>query len=76
MSISCTQRTQASWANSNPRQVAQTLRELLLAQDACVRWVQEIEIAGPGFLNLRLRPAAKQAVVPVSYTHLTLPTKA
>ena len=48
---------------SNPRQVAQTLRELLLAQDACVRWVQEIDIAGPGFLNLRLRPAAKQAVV-------------
>ena len=27
------------------------------------RWVQELEIAGPGFINLRLKPAAKQAVV-------------
>jgi arginyl-tRNA synthetase len=27
------------------------------------RWVSALEIAGPGFINLRLAPAAKQAVV-------------
>ena len=27
------------------------------------RWVQALEIAGPGFINLRLAPAARQAVV-------------
>jgi arginyl-tRNA synthetase len=27
------------------------------------RWVEALEIAGPGFINLRLTPAAKQAVV-------------
>ena len=27
------------------------------------RWVDAIEIAGPGFLNIRLKPAAKQEVV-------------
>jgi arginyl-tRNA synthetase len=26
-------------------------------------WVEALEIAGPGFINLRLKPAAKQAVV-------------
>ena len=33
------------------------------AQPAATRWVQAFEIAGPGFVNLRLAPAAKQAVV-------------
>ncbi|RXL61656.1 arginine--tRNA ligase, partial [Citrobacter sp. AAK_AS5] len=27
------------------------------------RWVSAIELAGPGFLNIRLQPAAKQQVV-------------
>ncbi len=48
---------------SNPRQVAEQLRSLLLAQAAFVQWVQDIDIAGPGFINMRLRPEAKQQVV-------------
>ena len=47
----------------NPRQLAETLRTALLATPAYQRWVSEIDIAGPGFINLRLKPAAKQEVV-------------
>jgi arginyl-tRNA synthetase len=47
----------------NPRQLAQSLRESLLARPAYQRWVDAIEIAGPGFINFRLRPAARQQVV-------------
>ncbi len=47
----------------NPREVAALLVEALKRQPAVQRWVQQIEIAGPGFINLRLTPAAKQAVV-------------
>ena len=47
----------------NPRELAQWLVEQLRLQPAVQRWVQELEIAGPGFVNLRLKPAAKQAVV-------------
>jgi arginyl-tRNA synthetase len=47
----------------NPRAIAQTLVERLQAQPAFQRWVAALEIAGPGFINLRLRPAAKQQVV-------------
>ena len=47
----------------NPREVAALLVAALNRQPAVQRWVQQIEIAGPGFINLRLAPAAKQAVV-------------
>jgi arginyl-tRNA synthetase len=47
----------------NPRELAQRLVDLLQAQAAVRRWVSALEIAGPGFINLRLAPAAKQAVV-------------
>ncbi|MDE2504958.1 MAG: arginine--tRNA ligase, partial [Burkholderiales bacterium] len=47
----------------NPREVAAELVRGLEAQPAFRRWVQALEIAGPGFINLRLAPAAKQAVV-------------
>jgi arginyl-tRNA synthetase len=47
----------------NPREVAQALVQALQRQPACVRYVQALEIAGPGFINLRLAAAAKQAVV-------------
>ena len=47
----------------NPRELAQALVEQLRAQPAAQRWVQDFEIAGPGFVNLRLKPAARQAVV-------------
>jgi arginyl-tRNA synthetase len=47
----------------NPRQLAETLRTALLAQAAFAQWVDAVEIAGPGFINIRLKPAAKQEVV-------------
>ncbi|MBI3369101.1 MAG: arginine--tRNA ligase [Burkholderiales bacterium] len=47
----------------NPRELAQGLIAALQAQPAVQRWVAALEIAGPGFINLRLTPAAKQAVV-------------
>ena len=47
----------------NPRELAQSLVKLLEAQSAVQRWVSALEIAGPGFINLRLSAAAKQAVV-------------
>ena len=48
---------------SNPRAVAEQLIAALKAQPAFERWVSALDIAGPGFINLRLAPAAKQAVV-------------
>ncbi len=47
----------------NPRELATALVEALQRQAAVQRWVQSLEIAGPGFINLRLQPAARQAVV-------------
>jgi arginyl-tRNA synthetase len=47
----------------NPRELAQELLVALQAQPAVQRWVAQLEIAGPGFINLRLSAAAKQAVV-------------
>jgi len=47
----------------NPRELAQSLVQALERQPAVQRWVQSLEIAGPGFINLRLQLAAKQAVV-------------
>ena len=48
---------------ANPRQLGEALRTDLLAQPAFERWVGAVEIAGPGFINLRLKPEAKQTVV-------------
>jgi arginyl-tRNA synthetase len=48
---------------ANPRELATKLVAALQAQPACERWVEAIEIAGPGFINLRLKDAARQAVV-------------
>ncbi|GAB1385494.1 arginine--tRNA ligase [Melaminivora sp.] len=47
----------------NPRQLGEQLKAALEATPAFQQWVQAIELAGPGFLNLRLQPAAKQQVV-------------
>ena len=47
----------------NPRQLAESLRESLLLQPAYQQWVEAIEIAGPGFINFKLRPAARQQVL-------------
>ena len=47
----------------NPRQLAENLKAELLSQTAFQRWVDAIEIAGPGFINIRLKPESKQQVV-------------
>lgn len=47
----------------SPRQVAESLRGALLSTPAFSTWVDAVEIAGPGFINIRLKPAAKQQVV-------------
>lgn len=46
-----------------PRELAEELSAALLATPAFTQWVESIEIAGPGFLNIRLKTAAKQQVV-------------
>ena len=47
----------------NPREIAQALVDALRVEPAVQRWVAALEIAGPGFVNLRLTAAARQAVV-------------
>ncbi len=47
----------------NPRELATALVAALQAQPAVQQWVSAVEIAGPGFINLRLKPEAKQAIV-------------
>ncbi|HEV7913393.1 MAG TPA: arginine--tRNA ligase [Albitalea sp.] len=46
----------------NPREVAQALIDALQRRPAA-RHLAGMEIAGPGFINLRLTPAAKQTIV-------------
>ncbi len=47
----------------NPRQLADTLKTALEGMAPFQRWVAAIEIAGPGFINIRLKPEAKQQTV-------------
>jgi len=47
----------------SPRSLAEKLRTTLLANPAYLRWVEAVDIAGPGFINIKLKPAAKQQVV-------------
>jgi arginyl-tRNA synthetase len=62
--LACTAAMQlAKPLRKNPREVAQALIDALMRQDAVRRVVAAMEIAGPGFINLRLNAAAKQAVV-------------
>jgi arginyl-tRNA synthetase len=62
--LACTAAMQLAKAlKQNPRQLGEALREALLATPAFQQWVDAIELAGPGFINIRLKDAAKQAVV-------------
>ena len=62
--LACTAAMQLAKAlKQNPRQLSESLRSALLTTPAFERWVDAIEIAGPGFINIRLKNAAKQAVV-------------
>src|SRR6218665_284943 len=45
----------------NPRELAAALVEALQRRPAFARWVEALEIAGPGFINIRLKDAARQA---------------
>src|SRR6218665_552542 len=62
--LACTAAMQlARPLKKNPRELAQQLVDALARQPAVRQWVEAMEIAGPGFINLRLKAAAKQAVV-------------
>jgi len=62
--LACTVAMQlAKPLKKNPRELAQALIEALQRREAFQRWVASLEIAGPGFINIRLTEAAKQAVV-------------
>ena len=47
----------------SPRELAQAVVAAILADPARAGLVESIDIAGPGFINLRVATAAKQAVV-------------
>ncbi|WP_428415931.1 arginine--tRNA ligase [Methylibium sp.] len=47
----------------NPRELAQALIDALQRREAVQRWVAALEIAGPGFINLRLKDSTRQQVV-------------
>ena len=49
-------------AGVNPRVIAETLAELLMLDDRVV----SVDVAGPGFLNLRLAPEFWTSVIPVA----------
>ena len=62
--LACTAAMQlARPQKKNPRELAGALIAALLARPAVQQWVESLEIAGPGFINIRLRPAARQQVV-------------
>ena len=62
--LACTAAMQlARPLKKNPRELAQALIEALQRRAAFQQWVDALEIAGPGFINIRLKAAAKQAVV-------------
>ena len=47
----------------SPRQLAENLKAALLATPSFQTWVESIDIAGPGFLNFKLKASAKQQIV-------------
>jgi arginyl-tRNA synthetase len=46
-----------------PRDIAKSLVESLREEAAVQRWVDALEVAGPGFVNLRLKAEARQRIV-------------
>jgi arginyl-tRNA synthetase len=47
----------------NPRELAQAIVAAVMADPARQALIESADIAGPGFINLRVSPAARQAVV-------------
>ncbi|OZI16743.1 arginine--tRNA ligase [Bordetella genomosp. 7] len=50
-------------ARRNPRDLAQSIVDALMAETAARALVESAEIAGPGFINFRITTAARQAVI-------------
>ncbi|MBV2161322.1 arginine--tRNA ligase [Achromobacter denitrificans] len=50
-------------ARRNPRELAQAIVDALMALPEAAALVESAEIAGPGFINLRVTAAARQAVI-------------
>jgi arginyl-tRNA synthetase len=48
---------------ANPRALGEAMKAALEATPAFAKWAEPLEIAGPGFINIRLKPAAKQTTV-------------
>ncbi len=62
--LACTAAMQLAKAlKQNPRALAENLQSKLMANSPFAHWVSAVEIAGPGFINIRLKPEAKQQVV-------------
>jgi arginyl-tRNA synthetase len=62
--LACTAAMQlAKPLKKNPRELGELLIQHLQAQPAFIQWVAGMELAGPGFINIRLHDRAKQAVV-------------
>lgn len=50
-------------ARRNPRELAQAIVDAVMANPDAAALVEGAEVAGPGFINLRITPAARQAVI-------------
>jgi arginyl-tRNA synthetase len=62
--LACTAALQLSkHVKRNPRELATMLVEALQRQPAVQQWVDSMQIAGPGFINVTLKAAARQSVV-------------
>jgi arginyl-tRNA synthetase len=62
--FACTAAMQlAKSLQTNPRQLGETLRERLMQTPVFQQWVSAVNVAGPGFLNIVLKPEAKQQIV-------------
>jgi arginyl-tRNA synthetase len=62
--FACTAAMQlAKSLQTNPRQLGETLRERLMQTPVFRQWVSAVNVAGPGFLNIVLKPEAKQQIV-------------
>ena len=61
----------------NPRELASGIADAIRADARGQRLVSAVEIAGPGFINLRLSPAARADVIAavLSLIHISEPTR-
>jgi arginyl-tRNA synthetase len=53
----------AKSVKKNPREIGQAIADALKVNPAAAGLIDAVEVAGPGFINLRLAPTAKQEVV-------------